>query len=95
MTGLDFEATGTWTKGHKCRHPKYLEMPFKGKKGYDFKKAKQICAYYCDAREDCFFADLFFTPQIQGCFLIGKDCGNWQTNRKELYHMYKKGIQVK
>ena len=81
-------------QGHKCS-TRHLDTSFSRQKGYSLKDAKQRCAIECDVRDDCFFADLYFTTQSQSCYLTGKDCGDWQNNKHRDYYMYKKGSQLK
>ena len=91
MAGLGFNLTGMWIKGHKCTPHKDLDTPFKGNNGYELNQAKKICALSCDDRDDCFFANLYFSFDVQACALVGKDCGNWKTNTLDYYYIYKKG----
>ncbi len=53
-------------------------------------EAKQKCASGCNARVDCFFADLYYTSNKQTCYLKGSDCGSWQSNAHSAYHLYQK-----
>ena len=65
-------------------------MPFDGDLGYSLGHAKTLCASTCDNREDCFFADLLWTSDLQQCYLIGNDCGDWESNAHGDYYLYQK-----
>ena len=82
-----------WTQGHKC--PKgSIGTDFQGNYGYDLNEAKRQCASGCDAREDCLFADLYYTSSKQTCYLKGGNCGNWPSNTHSSYHLYQKGNKI-
>lgn len=92
------DPVGSWIDGHKCVPVGYkgeaLHEEFSGEKGYDLEKTKQVCAEACDDRDDCFFADAYFSEdgKEQTCYLRGKHCGNWHKNTNSLYHLYHKGM---
>ena len=83
-------SSGSWIQGHKCPRGN-IGTEFQGNLGYNLEEAKQKCASACDARADCFFADLYYTSNKQTCYLRGSNCGSWQTSKHPAYHLYKKG----
>ena len=81
---------GTWIEGHKCPRG-FLHTYFLY--GYNLDSAKSTCLADCNARDDCYFADLYDKTSSQTCILRGNDCGDWQSHGPhESYHLFIKGI---
>ena len=79
-----------WIEGHKCPFDG-IQTVFGGYLGYTLSVAKRICRSACDARDDCYFADLYYQETYQTCYLRGRRCGDWQNNTHNAYHLYIKG----
>ena len=82
---------GSWIQGHKCPHNN-IGTHFQGQNGYNLDLAKSTCQAACDARDDCFFADLYYETHSQTCYLRGSGCGDWQSTMHGAYQLYIKGI---
>jgi len=59
--------------------------------GLTLEEAKTRCALGCDSREDCMFAELYYTDMAT-CYLRGSECGDWETNMHPDYHLYRKDV---
>ena len=83
---------GSWIKGHNCPLGGLPDGTlFHGDMDLTLAHAKTRCASGCDARDDCRFADLYYTEDLQECRLKGSGCGGWQTSTHWAYHLYQKG----
>ena len=59
---------------------------FQGNHGYDVDTAKAKCAAGCDKRNKCKFADLYWSDNLQTCYLRSEKCGIFY--QQSLYHVY-------
>ena len=55
---------------------------------FDLATAQDECAAACDARVDCFHANLYFGTHAD-CYLRGQNCGAFQSHPN--YYLYQKG----
>ena len=55
---------------------------------FDLATAQDECAAACDARVDCFHANLYFGTHAD-CYLRGQNCGVFQSHPN--YYLYQKG----
>ena len=89
---LETPASKSWTQGHKCPRGTISDGTlFSRQTGLTLEEAKTQCALGCDSRDDCMFADLYYTTSSATCYLKGSDCGDWETNTHPAYHLYRKG----
>jgi len=84
-------ASKSWTQGHKCPRGTISDGTlFSRQTGLTLEEAKTQCALGCDSRDDCMFADLYYTSSSSTCYLRGSECGDWETNTHPSYHLYRK-----
>ena len=93
MIFFDILAPTPWTEGHLCPLGGVKDGTFFSRvKDLALEEAKSRCSSGCKARDDCMFANLYYTASYTTCYLRGTGCGNWETNTHGSYHLYKKGI---
>ena len=80
-----------WAKGYKCPSGSGVKV-FDGNLGYDLEKAKKLCASACEDDYHCMFGQMIYMNSKQSCYLKGKDCGDWYSNRHWAYYVYQKGM---
>ena len=93
-----FLGTSPWKLGFKCHHSELdagtgISTIFEGNNGYNLNIAKSTCSEACEAREDCRFADLYYSgTENQSCSLHGSYCSDWRSSQHPLTAVYVKGI---
>jgi len=80
-----------WIKGYKCPSGQ-IATAFSGNLKYPEADAKTRCENACDARADCKYAELFYHPSLQACYLRNERCGDWKNNKHNMYFLYRKPV---
>ena len=80
--------TAPWLMGKSCSGENAYISSGHISVTFDLPTAQDECAAACDARVDCFHANLYFGTHAD-CYLRGQNCGVFQSHPN--YYLYQKG----